>query len=517
MSRPYRIRKDKDSGVERRLLIGMISNDQFLRDIKVIYRPELIKAPFARTVATWCLDHHNKFSHSPGPHIEDRYKKAVRRGELDDEQEQLIGELLASLSEESERLPDLDPQVLLKDAEREFRRRAQHELGTALRNAAGNEDPEAADRVLSEYRRVELPQDDSVDPFTDRDGLIAAWENAAEPLFRLPGAAGKFLNNLFIRDAFVTLLGPDKRGKTWRLIDLALWANRSGCPVAFFSAGDMTLPQMRLRFGTALTGRNYQPRFCKEQLVPVLDCARNQNDTCDKPQRAGDFSIMKDEVKGTLQEWEEAKDHRPCTYCLRKPGGEYKGAVWRAMQPAVTPLEWHEALQAGERAARRCGLKAGRRLVCRSAGTLTVQNIDDTLHFWKEKSGFVPSVVVVDYMKLLAPEKNAPRDFRLSEGHKWERMRRLGQDWNCLVLSADQTDAGAYTIPWIGMQNFSESREKNAHVTGMVTLNQTREEKKMGIMRLGKLLTREDEFDDHSGVTVLQHLPYGKPLIASYL
>jgi hypothetical protein len=64
--------------------------------------------------------------------------------------------------------------------------------------------------------------------------------------------------------------------------------------------------------------------------------------------------------------------------------------------------------------------------------------------------------------------------------------------------------------------NFSEDKRKFSHATAFLTLNQTPEEKRLGVIRIGELFVREKKYDINKQVTVLQCLDLGKPYITSF-
>lgn len=59
---------------------------------------------------------------------------------------------------------------------------------------------------------------------------------------------------------------------------------------------------------------------------------------------------------------------------------------------------------------------------------------------------------------------------------------------------------------------------KDGHATAVYGLNQDPEgrEKRMGILRINKILLREDSFDPYQCVTLLQALNIWKPILTSY-
>jgi hypothetical protein len=60
---------------------------------------------------------------------------------------------------------------------------------------------------------------------------------------------------------------------------------------------------------------------------------------------------------------------------------------------------------------------------------------------------------------------------------------------------------------WIG---------KLGHVDAMFSLNQTNEDKRNGIMRLGTLVKRFDEFDSQKTCQLIQNLKFGQFCLDSY-
>lgn len=518
MAKTYRRRKVTD-GSERMVAIGAIVSTKFLQRARSIIKPELLRQPYIKTVMGWCLEYYESFEQAPQIHIEDLFKAKSRDGHIGEDEEELISDLLTGLSDEYERAEQFNVEYLLKQTEDLFESRNLARLNEDIKLALTRGEVQAAQAILAGHKRVALPASKGVDPFTDREGMQAAFESAAEPLFKLPGAAGRYLNDMLTRDAFVVFLGPEKRGKTWLLIEASMWARRAGCNVAFFAAGDMTLPQMQVRYGVRFTGRSNKAKYCGKLLYPVLDCAKNQDDSCDMKYREGFFGVIKNQQTKELLPYEEVQDHKPCTYCLRSRHHyrEYRGAAWQAERSSVSPLQWHEAIESGEKLAKRWGSKNKIKLSAYSKGTLTINGMVNQLDIWEDEDGFVPDVIIADYMDLIESDKEGyGEQVRHKIGNVWGAARRLSQDRHCLFLSATQADTDSYTAKWLGMKNFSESKIKNAHITGMIAMNQLPEEKASGIMRLSPLLTREDEFDEKKCVTILQSLAMGRPLLASF-
>jgi hypothetical protein len=71
-------------------------------------------------------------------------------------------------------------------------------------------------------------------------------------------------------------------------------------------------------------------------------------------------------------------------------------------------------------------------------------------------------------------------------------IRRIAQQRNILTASASQTNRGGADED-ITVQNIAEDFRKLGHVTKMVAINCTKEEKKNGIYRIAQLAERDEE------------------------
>ena len=308
---------------------------------------------------------------------------------------------------------------------------------------------------------------------------------------------------------------------TWTLMYLSLMAARSSCNVVFFAIGDMTKPQMELRFAIMNTGRSNRAKYCKEKLVPRLDCHWNQIGECNRKERLGSGDLLKDlkpKEKPQFKGYDEEPDWIPCTKCRRADQEErqnWKGAAWMRVKPAVEPLTFQEAVKAGKEFNKRVLAGKSFRLECYSRGAINVKGMRAVLSTWEANDGFVPDVVVIDYADNLGPE-DGRKEFRHQQNESWGAMRALSQDFNCLVITATQADAASYNVETLNESNFSEDKRKYSHVTAIATLNQRPEEKRRGLLRVGQMFLREDDFDSAATVTLLQDLSSGQPVLASF-
>lgn len=302
---------------------------------------------------------------------------------------------------------------------------------------------------------------------------------------------------------------------TWQLLYTAFTALRQRCNVVFFSCGDMTENQMRLRIGHMLTGRD--PKRRRDSVwYPILDCQHNQEGKCPLGEDTDSIYIGKgkERRKGNI---DDLPDHEVCTRCRNDKGAcrYFEGAVWhKIVVPAEVEKSRKDALEALKK--RACG--AGFKLFCNPPDTLTVEEINKQLDLLEEQEGFKPDVILIDYADLLATEVYARRlEYRHQINASWMAMRKLSQVRNCALITASQAKLGARIKGYVDQTDTSEDKRKLAHVTAMLALSQVPDEKRSGVLRVSNIAMRDGEFDKEKHAVVLQCLALGKPYLTSYL
>ena len=503
------VKKLEKSIEERQAITGMIVDSNFLKQIRPIVKLDYFKTPFTRTVADWCINYFDQYEEAPGETIEDIFKAKDRAGDIEEKLVNIIEQFLESISNEYSHSDNRPTEYLLRNTELYFKLRSVEILKEDIVYHLTNKDVDSLHSLLSTYNLPERHNGGWINPFNDQEAIKEAFTHSVEPLFTLPGKLGELFGGILTRDALIGIMGPEKRGKTWWLMYLAKRAAMARLNIAFFAVGDMTQPQMTIRFHVMHAGKSNKKRYCGAIKVPVLDCLYNQNDECDMFERPA--------VGKVSGEFEDNLDHKPCSYCAKdkKLNKKFKGAIWWKIREAVEPLDWREAIKSGEEFVTKAMQNKQLRLSCHPNTSINIKGIEGILDNWEVVDGFIPDVVLIDYADILAPETGR-RDFRHQQNETWKAMRALSQTKNCLVITATQADAASYKKNVIDETNFSEDKRKYSHVTGVITLNQNREEKIQGIMRIGTMFLRDDDFDTNRTVTVLQSLATGKPVIASY-
>ena len=458
----------KNANEERRILIGMIVDSIVLARIGAKWQGNMFRSRWANIIAKWCLDYHKKYEEAPLGQIEGLYESWADKSK-DKELITLVDKFLNSLSEEYEELKEESNSDYIIDVAGIYFNKVQIEqLMEHLEGDLDVSDVEGATAKLTSYNQVEMGVGAGIDVLHDREAMQEAFEEKQQGLIPYHGALGKFFGNAFGRDCFVSFMGPEGRGKSFWLQDVAYRALLARKKVVFFTVGDMSQNQIMRRFLIRIAKCPLYPKVID---YPVL--------------------IGEDDDEDIEVEFEEKRFREKLNWKV-----SYK-ACKKLMKRKVKSKQSYLKLS------------------CHPNSTLSVSGIHSLLQSWS-LIDWVPDVIVIDYADILNMDKHGVegRD-RINE--TWKQLRGLSQIYHCLVVTATQSDADSYDTTLIRRRNFSEDKRKFAHVTGMVGLNQLEEEKGMGLFRLNWLKLRDEDYRESRCVYVAGCLALANPAVRSYL
>lgn len=514
--------------IERRIITGLIVSTEYLERIHQFWNPTFLESPEIRVVASWCIKHFEEYKTAPDTNIQDIYLEQLKNGKVSKSDGQYIEELLDDLSEEHGRGTKFNAAYLYDQTIQYFKSQELEQHNRQVQNLIDRGEIEDAEKLALSYKPTIL-EDKEIGLELSSEEAMARMERAFletyQPVVSYPGALGEMLNPHLIRGGFVTFLAPEKRGKSFLLLDIAMRGIRQKANVAYFEAGDMTEAQVLRRIGMYIAQRSDKEMNCRERYRPVGDCLFNQNDTCTRPDRncdhgiheyeKADLGMFKKDPMPILIDWyEKYPDYEPCdsTHCT-----ERKGVVWIKKVKRCRPLT-------GEQAAKKLHQFFGKykrrfKLTTYSAGTLTVSEMKRVLNAWEKRDGFIPDIIIVDYADILSADDGKTSEFRHRQDHVWKSLRGLSQERHALVISATQADAASYTKGRLSLSNFSEDKRKLAHVTAQYGLNQDPDgvEKSIGILRVNEIVVREGAFSPNNEVCILQDLAVARPFLESFV
>jgi len=383
-----------------------------------------------------------------------------------------VEKFLRGLSGEYETLrKEINSSYVIDRAAKHFTRVRLQRLVETVTEGLETGKVEDATAEVNKFGKVELGTGSVVNVLEDDEALRAALEDDVDDIVTYPGALGSMLRNQLTRDAFVVFMAPEKRGKSFWLIDIGWRAILQRRRVAWFAAGDMSERQMLRRFAARAAGRPVKAKHWPHTVLYPTKMRRVENEVQVKhEERVFDAPLSFRDAKLAFQE----------TAQYRVRGKEYL------------------------------------RFVAHPNSTLSVKGIDAQLEIWA-REGWVPDVVVVDYADILDeaaadPTATSSRD-RINAS--WKQQRGLSSKWHVLYVTATQSDTDSFTTEIIRRTNFSEDKRKLSHVTGLLGINQNDAEKKLEVYRLNWVVLREGEYVETDTVAVAACLAMSNPAVRS--
>lgn len=460
-----RIKKHKGQD-ERRILTAMILDDNVLGRIHAKWHPEIFRSKQAKLISRWCIDYFSEYLKAPAQGIIPLYESWERKTK-DADTSELVAKFLDAMSSEfEEQTETLNSEFIIDLAGKYFTRVQIEQLRDDVEASLDSGNAQDAHKRITAYRKIEMGIGSGIDVFRDKDAILQAFRTKEKSLIQFQGALGQFYSTNLGRGDFVSFLGRKKIGKSFYLMDIAFRAALSRLRVAYFECGDMGQD-------------NTIKRLCER-------ASRH-------PKRPGTYEYPTDLV------------------VTQKNGpdvGVSKKTFDKGLNEAI-------AIKAFDRLIKK-KLKSNKvflKLSCHANDTLSVDAIQSTLDEWSHDN-FIPDVIVIDYADILKMEYFGIEG-RDKINKTWKQLRRLSQERHALVITATQADAASFDQKTVNMSNFSEDNRKFDHITGMIGINQTVVEKRMGVTRLNWIALRDDEFDSTKCVYVAGCLAIAAPTIIS--
>jgi hypothetical protein len=443
----------------RRVLAAMATNDIVCARIAGQWVDEgLFGAAWADLVGALIIKHYRKYQKAPGNRMVRLYERWADTTQSDDKTVAAIEKFLFDLSDASDEIDHDNPQYLFDLAADVFNKaRVEREIEQAKIDLDRG-------RIADAAARIALPPVNlGTGAYADLVDDVSVWEQAfsasrQRALVRYRGVLGRFIGDAFMRGTFHAFMAGEKVGKTAYLIDLLYRAARAGNNVAFFDAGDSIEEEIVERLALRASGL---------------------------PKRSGMYTIPTEWVEG---------DELPIFHDVE--------------------LKRVAAIDAYRTFRRVCRGRNSVRLSCHPSGTLSVADIAGQLSAWA-RDGWRPDVTLVDYADILAPPKGI-RDKLEQIDETWLQLRRLSQKLRVLLVTATQVSATAYGMDGLlSQKHFQGRRTKFAHVNGMIGINVSSDEKRLGMGRLNWVVRRGAKYNDKDFVRFAGSRDLESPIIFS--
>ena len=475
-------------------------------------KAEYFKSTYVAIVANWVLRYFDDHGEAPEKSIKEIFD--IEADSLEGTDKQLIEELLDSVSREYVVGDGKVDVAYLSEKTRDYFKRRSIEIlydsGRKLVLAGRTED--AVD-LLEEYKEVAKKTSGRVSLFDRELAANFDFENTENRLFRFHGRIGNLLG-WFERDWFISFTAPEKRGKTWWLLETAFQAAMSGLKVLFISL-EMSEHQVRSRLYQRLTAKPLPDEHYDSNMVmvPYWDCYNNQSGICTHANRACRITI-RDEHDVLTTDKKLLEKYKTCTYC-RDNNIENNISYIQQVLP-MHKLRTQNGIITNEIVGKKIEVfqsMFGRNDFQIKTWPRFSADIDDIkaeLNDAEFSENFIPDVIIIDYVDILYMGRGERSDIDTL----WKRAAGLAGERHALVVTADQSNKPSYNRKSILFSDTSEDKRKNAHLDAKFAINQMRSEKDKSIMRIAGLAHRHRRIPTKE-VLVLQCLDLGQPLLGS--
>jgi replicative DNA helicase len=459
--------KKIESDKQKIIITGLIVSDEFCKQITpILYKNNKlvseIFSSFSKIVVNWCIDYFKEYKKSPKKFIQKIYEDKLEEDIYEESDYELISDFLESLSNHYERQENFNEQYIIDQSIKFLREKSLKYLETQIKLLRKQNDIESAEKLINEYREInkDTRNYEIVDFLDDLPDVREAIHKEEDKLFRLSGDLGKLIG-YFCRGDLVSFIAPAKRGKSWWLWETAQKALMSKLRVAFFSF-EMTKEQV-----------------LKRGCQSILGEIKENDEKLDEPKI----------IKIPYFEWDENKEKYEIEYREREKYGLNFGKA----QQKIKAIRKH--------------VKNGSlKIICAPMNSMTTKDISDIIDDMV-LDGFVPDVIISDYADITLPQVGGEYRHKLDD--VWKGYKNMALSKHCLIVTATHSNKSTFNKD-IGEGDASEDIRKMNHVSIMIALDQKKEEKADGVMRVGVIAHRHEDFNPDKKVIVLECKKIGK-------
>lgn len=428
---------------EKDLLVAMIVSDKFCREIIPVMKPELLASNYARIVAGWVSEYYLKYKVPPQKDILKLYR--AKCGDIPDDtlRENILSFVEATLKNYDDR-SSFNADFMIQRSVEYLKTRSLKALAEDIDAQVSIGDIAKAENLVLKYRAMEKQSGRTISLFHDTEAVVSAFTDNDDKLLTLPGAYGKIIGAIG-REDFISILAPMKRGKTWALIDVCVRAAQLGFKVLFVSL-EMSEKQIVHRFWCNLSGQ-------------LLDEGKVE------------YPIFTRESDSDLWSLERKK-----------------------LTPAIIDVT---EIRKKQKSFTRMFRGGNIEILSVPAYSLTVKGLEMDIERLFQERGFSPDLIAIDYADIMSPTDRS--EYRNQLDTIWKGLRGLAQKLKAPILTASQSTRATIEKD-VRSDTIAEDIRKLAHITSMIGINQTPQERKMGIVRLRQLAIRGEEVEYREAV-----------------
>jgi hypothetical protein len=442
----------------------------------------MLPSPSGKHLGRICIDYFNRHQKPPGYSLMASLLEAWAKTK-DETTVDMVGTLINSLQDEFEQAAPANVNHVLDIGKQLCNRVAMESLSKKMTGAIETGKLEDGLTAIEGFRRISIGLGSGSNVFTEKKTRSKALtKERNEALISYPDGLGRFFGSSLRRGAFVSILAPEKTGKTAWLVDMAYRAVTQRVKAAYFSVGDEDEDDINERM---LVRACEHPTYSDRGWPLTLRYPMS----IDKPLRTKEGKI-----------YTAAVDYEDKTFTEALTLEKANRTMDEIQKKRVRSDDSYF------------------RVASFASLSINVGGITNTIRSW-ELTGWLPDVVIIDMPDNLEPETSFGRDGRREQIiTTWKKLRSLSQaPYYFLVVVATQSDAAGYSKRLLDRNNFSDSKTKLAEVTGMFGLNVYDKEKSLGITRLNWIVRRKGDFTSKRVCHVAGSLALANPAIVSVM
>jgi len=198
-----------DISVERKIIEGLIYNDDFVKRIQPAYDSKYLKTRVAKLISNYCMKYYEKYSVSPKSEI----KSLIRINAVETKSEDDIDSLEALTESIEEKRDDhYNLNYWVEKAESYFNRRKLDLLSDAIKESVNSDDVQSAELEIANHKNIKISENSGFSIIRDRQTVKDILMQEDDELFAFAKDLGKLIGP-FIRGDLAAFIGPGKRGK----------------------------------------------------------------------------------------------------------------------------------------------------------------------------------------------------------------------------------------------------------------------------------------------------------------
>lgn len=423
---------------EKEFVTSLIISDKCCQTLLPYVKLSYFEVDYARTVVGWVMEYFKKFKSAPKNDMSSLYKAHCL--EIQDEAlRELVKDYIIELSKKEITVNNED---YLVDKCKDFLDyRALSEYTENLKACLDTKSMDKARKIQSDYKKVSTVELNECDLLSLSDASIIAnaLSQEEEELFTLPEGINGVFGKIH-RNDFIAVLAAPKKGKSWIMQYLAIQAMKQRLNVIFVSM-EMTREEVVQRMWKTMFGT-------ESGLIEdgIIETARFVEDTSEQGKYR--YELFDVNVKNKA-----------------KPVSELQKKL-RAANNYMGNLK----------------------IIAYPAFGASVQEITNRVEELAEE-GFVADVVVIDYADITKPIGGGT-EVRNQLDLIWKHLRGFAMKFHCALITASQTNRTALNSSVVDVNTISEDFRKVAHITSLVSLEQTNKMRKDHLMRLRNIAMR---------------------------